>query len=333
MKARAKLGRNSTQSKLIVSIYRVVRTSAIFVLNIVLILNRGRSKRYWKHIEIEFERVTNPLVSIILPTYNHGEFLKSAIEKILGQDYKNIELIIINDGSEDHTSQILADFHHDTRVKVIHQNNQGLPKALNNGFRIARGDFFTWTSADNLMGPNCISQLLKVANNNSNIGLVYSDFQAIEVSGNLMSAHNPWRIYDRDNKKSIVRLKQARLFYKNIPINYIGPYFLYRASLARILEGYSDIPGIEDWDYWLRMQFVTKFQHVKTDGLQYQYRVHSNSMSNHLGVENNLVNTIRLLAKITTKRLNSDTLKEAITPMIAEETYLDFYSKNPKVVL
>ena len=179
-KIRSQLAKKSTHNKLVIKIYQFLRISAIFILNIFLILQRGKLQKQWIPNKLEFKLVTNPLVSIILPTYNHGAFLKFAIESIRAQDYLNLELIIINDGSMDDTSQILRNFSSDFRIKIINQENQGLPNALNNGFKVARGDFLTWTSADNVLAPDCISKLVNAANENSSIGLVYSDFQAID---------------------------------------------------------------------------------------------------------------------------------------------------------
>ena len=329
MKTRSQLARRSTQSKIVIKIYQALRMSVIFLLNIFLAIQRGKLKRQWIPIKLEFALITNPLVSIILPTYNHGAFLKSAIESIREQDYLNLELIIINDGSTDDTSEILRNLPPDSRIKIINQDNKGLPNSLNNGFKVANGDFLTWTSADNVLASDCISKLVAAANENSNVGLVYSDFQAIDELGNQISSDNPWRIYDRDKKtKSIIRLKQARMMYKSIPINYVGPYFLYRAQLAKLLVRYANVPGLEDWEFWLRMQFITNFKHFETDGLRYQYRVHSNSMSSHLGVENNLVMTIKVMSRIVNRRINSKSLIEALDPEMAEEVYSKLYSKR-----
>lgn len=327
MKTRSQLAMKSTQSKLVIEIYRIMRISVIFLLNVFLVLQRGKTKRQWIPKKLEFKQIKNPLVSVILPTYNHGAFLKSAVESVTAQDYLNFELIVVNDGSTDDSSQILKSYSSDSRIKIISQENQGLPNALNSGFKIANGDFLTWTSADNILAPDCISKLVSAANEDSNIGLVYSDFQAIDEFGNQISRDNPWRIYDRDKKtNSVIRLKQARMMYKCIPINYVGPFFLYRAQLAKVLERYANVPGLEDWEFWLRMQLITNFKHFKTDGLRYQYRVHSNSMSSHLGVENNLVMTIRVASRIVNQIINSKSIDQALNPRIAEKVYSNLYS-------
>jgi glycosyltransferase involved in cell wall biosynthesis len=268
-----------------------------------------------------------------LPTYNHGDYIEGAIESILDQDFLNFELILINDGSTDATSEIIQVYRTDSRIRIIEQNNQGLPNALNTGFSLAKGDFYTWTSADNLLSKNAISDLVQAANQETHSGLFYSDFQVIGENGFPLKRDNLWRIYDRDKKnKSIVRVKKTGKFFREVPSNFIGPYFLYRASLGKMLKNYSHTPGIEDWDFWLRMQFLTSFEYVPTSGLNYQYRVHQNSMSSNLEIEQNFVTTLELSLRITKKRLSAKDLSAKIDPLISETLYGRFYKDRLKEV-
>ena len=105
--------------------------------------------------------LTSPLVSIVLPVYNGEQYIAGAIDSILAQEYGNFELIVIDDGSTDRTPKILERFLSDQRVRVIRQDNQRLPAALSEGFRHAAGDLYTWTSADNLMKPECLGLLVE----------------------------------------------------------------------------------------------------------------------------------------------------------------------------
>lgn len=313
--------------------YKIIRILAIRILNITFNPRRYFSTRNLKLTQTPFKYVENPLVSIVLPTYNHGEFIKSAVEAILDQDFSNFELILINDGSTDDTSEIIKCYCTDARVKIIEHKNQGLPATLNTGFSIAKGDFVTWTSADNLLSKNAISELLRAANKETHSGLFYSDFQAISQAGFPLEDSNPWRIYDRDKReKSVVRVKRSGNFFREVPTNFVGPYFLYRASLGQALKGYSNTPGIEDWDFWLRMQFLTSFEYVQTTGLNYKYRVHSNSMSGKLDVESNFLRTLELQLGIAKARVSTKDLSAKIDPIIAEALYAQSYPERMKAI-
>ena len=320
------LTRYSPLNELTILLYRIFRIMAIAILNFTFNPGTYFSTRVIKNVQPKFRCVENPLVSVILPTYNHGDYIKGAIDSILDQDFHNLELILVNDGSTDATSEIINEYRTDSRIKIIEQDNRGLPKSLNRGFNLAKGDFYTWTSADNLLSKNAISDLVKAANRETHSGLFYSDFQVIGENGLPLKRDNLWRIYDRDKKnRSIVRVKKTGKFFREVPSNFVGPYFLYGASLGKTLKNYSHTPGIEDWDFWLRMQFLTRFEYVPTSGLNYQYRVHQNSMSSNLDVEQNFMTTLELSLKITKKRLSTKDLSAKIDPLISETLYARFY--------
>jgi glycosyltransferase involved in cell wall biosynthesis len=316
------MGLKVFQNRWILSIYRLCRNIGILLFNLILIPRVILPRQH------NFQKLSSnleghsPLVSIVLPVYNHGEFLRDSIQSILHQDYKNFELIIVNDGSTDSTNQILEEFSTDNQITIIRQENFGLPIALNSGFTIAKGTFLTWTSADNLMAPTALSVLVNVLKNNRNVGLVFADYTVIDVHGHEIGRTNTWRNYDRTGKDpSVVKLGNPRNIYRCIPTNFIGPYFLYRSDIAERLTAYGNIPGIEDWDYWLRMQFITKFKHVKTDGKQYLYRIHSNSMSSKIKANNQMLDTVLLFRNIAKDRLDTKTLEEKIGPGISEKHY------------
>ncbi len=219
------------------------------------------------------------LVSVVLPVYNHAAMLPGAVRSVLAQTYRNFELIIVNDGSTDGVERVLAEFLDDPRVRILTQSNQKLPKALSNGFEFARGEFWTWTSADNLMGPDQLRRQVEFLQSNSDIGMVYADYTAIDSDGrpltdptfrpqNRRSPHDP----------AIHLPHDMRLFGEHAD-NFIGPCFMYRGVIGRMLGEYDPILGIEDFDYWLRLSLVAPIAHLGTDETLYQYRVHLNSLS------------------------------------------------------
>ena len=310
------------QNRLILSYIKVSRKIGILILNLILnpaVIFPKKSYSFQANFNSD---VVTPLVSIVLPVFNHGQFLRASIQSVLNQEYRNFELIIVNDGSTDNTDQVLREFSTNQKVKLLTQPNSGLPVALNKGFDIAKGQFFTCTSADNLMAPTALKILVDALIANKDVGLVYADFTVIDEKGDEIKRSNTWRNYDRTGKDpSIVKLSAPKKLYKNIPDNFIGPYFLYRQVIAKKLIRYGNIPGIEDWDYWLRMQFITIFKHINTDGKQYHYRVHLNSMSSKIKASNQMLNTVLLLRNITKQRIGSKDMQEKIGPTISEKCF------------
>ena len=106
----------------------------------------------------------NPLISIIVPTYNVEKYIRTCIESILAQTYRNIEVIIVNDGSTDQSLAVISDFicsHHN--IKVINQKNQGLSVARNTGIDAATGKYIAFVDADDKIKPDFVSSLYQIA--------------------------------------------------------------------------------------------------------------------------------------------------------------------------
>lgn len=117
-----------------------------------------------------------PLVSIITPCYNGEAFIDSYFESILNQTYDNIELILINDGSEDHTDDLVRKYK--GRIKdrgysfvYIVQNNQGQAAAVNQGLKLFSGDYLSWPDSDDLMTDNCIEEKVSFLENYPEYGV------------------------------------------------------------------------------------------------------------------------------------------------------------------
>src|SRR5665647_2754849 len=93
-----------------------------------------------------------PLVSVVMPSYNHEEFVSESIESVLGQDFDNLELIIVDDASTDSSRQIIQKYaEEDTRIRVIlHEANRGIAKTLNDGTEAAKGKFIAIIASDDV---------------------------------------------------------------------------------------------------------------------------------------------------------------------------------------
>ena len=93
-----------------------------------------------------------PLISIIVPVYNSEKYLSRCIESILAQSFRNLEIILIDDGSKDASSSICDSYAaSDSRIKVIHQENGGIAKAQNTGLDIAHGDYIAFADNDDIL--------------------------------------------------------------------------------------------------------------------------------------------------------------------------------------
>ena len=158
-----------------------------------------------------------PKISIILPTYNGQLYIREAIESVIKQIFKDWELIIVDDCSSDNTLDIIKEYEKlDSRIRVIHNEvNKKLPASLNIGFSYAKGEYFTWTSDDNLYLPSALYRMNLYLDENPDEIMVCTGYSIIDENKKVL--YNAER-YDSDN-----------MFINN----YVGACFLYRNCFRR----------------------------------------------------------------------------------------------------
>lgn len=105
----------------------------------------------------------NPKVSIIIPVYNVEKYLRQCLESVINQTYKNLEIILVNDGSTDNSGKICEEYAlNDERIKVIHKENGGVSSARNNGLRLLDGSYVSFVDSDDYLENNFIEKLVEV---------------------------------------------------------------------------------------------------------------------------------------------------------------------------
>lgn len=205
-----------------------------------------------------------PLVSVVLPTYNHLKFLPAAIDSLIGQSFGNFELIIVNDGSTDGTREYLDQLK-DPRIRVIHQENQRLPGALNAGFKAARGQLLTWVSADNFAAPIFLEALVAALEAHPEAGWAVSAFAWTDSDGRITGIQ-------RDQDLSLPSLLKCNPGIAS---------FMYRRTCQQAVGDYDpSLEGAEDWDVWLRM--AERSPAVYVSEILYYYRHHADSMTQRI---------------------------------------------------
>lgn len=108
---------------------------------------------------------TNPLVSVIIPVYKVEKYLKQCVDSVRNQTYTNLEIILVDDGSPDRCGEICDEYAaEDSRVRVIHQSNQGVAKARNTGIDLAKGDYFFFVDSDDVVERNALDTFMETVN-------------------------------------------------------------------------------------------------------------------------------------------------------------------------
>lgn len=219
------------------------------------------------------------LISIVLPVFNGENYFSDAVLSVLKQTYKKFELIIVDDGSNDGTKSIAENFcTQDSRISLIcHDENMKLPAALNTGFRAAKGELYTWISHDNIMLPTFIEEMKNELDANPDTAMVYGNMKLIDENGGILRGKG-WYEYPPMSGNVILPNNTDRL--NDEANNTIGAAFMYRASAAEFIGEYSVRRfGIEDYDYWMRMNELFCLRHTVFSEPLYLYRFHNKSLT------------------------------------------------------
>lgn len=214
---------------------------------------------------------TNPLVSVIVPTYNRPETLKGALESIAAQSYKGIEAVVVNDAGED-VSGIIDTFQNRLSVKyLVHDENKGLAAARNTAIKHVSGKYIAYLDDDDIYYSDHIETVLNVLTK-TDYKVVYTDaFRAYQTK-----VGSTYQIIKKDIPYSIDYVKS--IFYKTN----ITPVICVVHDRACFDEvGFFDesLCVLEDWDLWIRMATKFDFYHIKKTTCEFRWRVDGTSMT------------------------------------------------------
>ena len=135
----------------------------------------------------KFGKNFNPLVSIVIPVYNGSNYVREAIDSALAQTYKNIEIIVVNDGSTDNTEEIVKSY--GTKLRYFKKENGGVSTALNLGIKKSKGEYISWLSHDDLYYPDKVERQVKKLKENKELDylqtIVFSYFDTFNVEKNI----------------------------------------------------------------------------------------------------------------------------------------------------
>jgi glycosyltransferase involved in cell wall biosynthesis len=218
--------------------------------------------------------VDQTLVSVILPVYNGEAFIGNTLESALRQTYRNLEVIVIDDGSTDRTLPIIeARAARDARVKIIRQTNAGVARARNRGLQAARGEFVAPLDADDLWDPAKIEQqVARMFEAGEETGLVYCWWVWIDGKGVVVDRSPRWRF-------------EGAALGMLLQVNYTGNASvpLYRRACLEQSGGYDEKlgqqngRGCEDWDVALKV--AQRYRVAVVPALLVGYRRRPDSMS------------------------------------------------------
>jgi len=190
-----------------------------------------------------------PLVTVICLCYNHEKYVEEAIQSVLDQSYENVELIVIDDASEDKSKAVIEEklLNHREVVFIRLNKNQGNCKAFNVGLKKANGKFIIDLAADDLLLPNRIESGIKIFSE-KNIGVEFCNVENISDSGELLNTHFEFSPPQGDVYATLIE----KYFIS-------PPGMMIRKDVLDELNGYDENLYYEDFDFWIRSSRKYKY--------------------------------------------------------------------------
>jgi alpha-1,3-rhamnosyltransferase len=224
-----------------------------------------------------------PLVSIVVPVYNHERYVGATIDSLIAQSYPNLELVIINDGSSDSSLGVLEARRLDcerrfSRFVLIDQKNCGVATALNRGVQEARAAFVFLLSSDDLVERDAIESLLPQMLRDPNVALACGDADFIDANGAPLVLEREGIRYSSFVRFCLSWREEADLArdfgsYRSLIIgNYLPVGILLRRECVIEVGGYDPNCAVEDLDLWLKLARSYRFTFV--DRILSHYRRH-----------------------------------------------------------
>jgi glycosyltransferase involved in cell wall biosynthesis len=212
---------------------------------------------------------TAPRVSVIIPNYNHAQYVSAAIQSVLSQTYRSFEIIVVDDGSTDNSREIVAQF--GDQVRYIWQENHGLGGARNTGIRASTSEFIGLLDADDQWQPGYLEQMLRMAEQHPDAAVFYCRAQGMDVKGDDLPqifggpVAPPGQIYPQLLRANF--LIPSTVLIRRSVLTTVG---LFEQTLRAI-------HGCEDWDLWLRI--APDYAIIGTSASLVRYRLHANTFS------------------------------------------------------
>lgn len=195
-----------------------------------------------------------PMISVIIPTFNYAEFICDAIESVLNQTFKDVEIIVVDDGSTDNTKDILNKY--SDKIKYYYQDNKGPASARNVGIKNASGSYICFLDSDDIFMPNKLQIQIDTFNSISkqNTALLYSNFTSVNKKLNLNIQHYKYPKF-KSHKHSLDYLRAHNFI--NTSTVMIKKDFLYNVGLFD-----EEFKYLEDYALWLKLGFKYEFFHI-----------------------------------------------------------------------
>ncbi|VDG72429.1 family 2 glycosyl transferase [Clostridium carnis] len=263
------------------------------------------------------------MVSVIIVVYNGEKYIKEAIDSVLNQTYKDIEVIVVDDGSTDNTREIVKEYE---KIIYMYQENKGEGSARNLGIEVSKGEYLAFLDADDLYAPDKIEKQLKILLENEEVDVVYNDLQVVDENLNYLNILKSEGVYD--NREDLL----ANIIYRQI---IQGPIcMMMRKKCIANIKWSENLIYTVDYEYVIKLAFNHNFKYLEEP--LYIYRRHGNNLSNrHKATIEEEIKIIRNLGNDTIlKIIDKSHFNEVEKKLLLSKIYIKIreYKKAKKIL-
>ena len=218
-----------------------------------------------------------PVVSVVFTTYNHEKYIAESIQSILDQDFSDFELIVVNDGSQDKTGQIIQSFK-DPRIHYIYQQNQGPSSASNKGIEAAKTEWISLMSGDDVAPPNRLSAQMKFVADHPDVDFCFGKIKVIDDVGHLLNGHFLETFYNsQSHSPTPQEEEQAALFYSMFmhDNSLHAVTAMFKKSCWSHAKGFV-LTSQQRQDHFLWLHFLKHFRIGFLEDILIHYRIRNN---------------------------------------------------------
>lgn len=206
------------------------------------------------------DSVRLPSVTVLIPTFNRATFLDESIGSLLEQDYEDLEILVLDDGSTDETPELLEGYaqSHPGRFRWVRHDNMGQARTLNRGFEMARGEVLGYLSSDDMLLPQAVSTLARVLAAEPEVVVAYPAWDYIDETGEKIDSVMP------------AEFTLLHALRRSDPV--LGPGALFRRFVVDEVGGWNpEFRFSADFEYWIRVSRLGPFRRVAKSLARYRW--------------------------------------------------------------
>lgn len=258
-----------------------------------------------------------------MAVYNGEKYIQEAIESVLNQTYKDIELVVVDDGSNDNTRKIVEKY---KDVIYIYQENKGQGSARNLGIEVSKGEYLAFLDSDDLYAPDKIEKQLKILLKNNNIDVVYNDLKVVDEKLNYLNILKSEGIYEK--REDLL----ANIIYRQV---IQGPIcMMLRRKCIEDIKWSEELIYAVDYEYVIKLAFKYNFKYLEEP--LYIYRRHESNLSNKHNTT--VEEEIRIVKKIGIDNIKKIVSKSNFTEdrkkMLLSKIYIKIHEyKDSEIIL